>query len=129
MKCGAFGLSQEVNEVQPYYCEGLIHLVGLFETNILAWNDNDKKLTISQSKQNISYLKKWYIDTYSKLAKHYLDKKDATIFLNNYAIKQDNYYRSTNKQINCFIKYYFNRYKEIGQELDNYDLKSNYISN
>jgi hypothetical protein len=117
----------EVDEVQPYYCEGMIHLKGLFETKILNWDENDCKLTINQSSMNIENLKKWYIDTYTKLAKHYLDKKDATIFLENYAIKKDKYFTSIDSNIDHFIQYYFNRYKEIGQELDGDDCKENYI--
>jgi hypothetical protein len=117
----------EVDEVQPYYCEGLIHLAGLFETNILAWDNQNKKLTIDQSKQNIDNLKQWYIDTYSKLAQHYLDKKDATLFLDNYTIKKDGYFTSNQENIANFIEYYFTRYKQTGQELDTADKKENYL--
>jgi len=30
-------------------------------------------------------------------------------------------------KIKAFVEFYFNRYKEIGQELDKEDKKSNYI--
>ncbi|MEA2049542.1 MAG: invasion protein CiaB [Campylobacterota bacterium] len=117
----------EVDEVLPYYCEGLIHLYGLFETKVLVWDELENKLTIVQNKKTISELKKWYINTYSKLALHYLTKKDASLFLDIYAIKNEKYYTSTNKNIAHFIKYYFNRYKAIGQELDDSDTKNNYL--
>lgn len=116
----------EVAEVQPYYCEGMIHLFGLFETQVLSWNKEDKKLTINTSEQTIENLKQWYIDIYTKLAIHYLNKKDATKFLENYAIKRDNKFTSTNETIDNFIQYYFKRYQEIGQELDTSDRKENY---
>eukprot|EP01155_Anaeramoeba_flamelloides_P041591 Anaeramoba_flamelloidesc35181_g1_i1.p1 GENE.c35181_g1_i1~~c35181_g1_i1.p1 ORF type:complete len:355 (+),score=62.51 c35181_g1_i1:97-1161(+) len=115
----------EVDEVQPYYCEGLIHLTGLFETKIL--NFKDEELIIDMSSTKYDKLKQWYIDTYTNLAIHYLDKKDATIFLNNFAEKKDKYFMPTNEKIKSFVKYYFKRYQEIGQELDTVDKKENYL--
>ncbi|MDY0180475.1 invasion protein CiaB [Aliarcobacter skirrowii] len=117
----------EVDEVQPYYCEGLIHLAGLFESGVLSWSDENKKLDINMSEVNYQNLKMWYIENYTKLAKHYLDKLDATIFLNFYATKDGKYFMPNDKNINAFVKYYFKRYQEIGQEIDTEDKKSNYI--
>ena len=117
----------EVDEVQPYYCEGLIHLCGLFESGVLEWNDENKKLNIDISNQKFEALKIWYITNYTALAKHYLEKKDATEFLNRYATKKDKYFMPNNEVINSFVKYYFKRYQEIGQELDTFDKKENYI--
>lgn len=115
----------EVDEVQPYYCEGLIHLTGLFETKVLDWNEKD--LIVDMSKEKIEELKKWYIQTYTSLAQHYLDKKDASEFLNIYAVKEEKYFMPVNEKINSFVKHYFKRYQEVGQELDTIDKKSNYI--
>ncbi|MDX4036401.1 invasion protein CiaB [Aliarcobacter skirrowii] len=117
----------EVDEVQPYYCEGLIHLAGLFESGVLSWSDENKKLDINMSEESYQNLKMWYIENYTKLAKHYLDKLDATIFLNLYAKKDGKYFMPNDKNINAFVKYYFKRYQEIGQEIDTEDKKSNYI--
>ncbi|MCG3660251.1 invasion protein CiaB [Aliarcobacter butzleri] len=117
----------EVDEVQPYYCEGLIHLNGLFESGVLSWDDENKKLNIDISDVKFEALKAWYITNYTALAKHYLDKKDATQFLNNYATKKEKYFMPNDENINSFVKYYFKRYQEIGQELDTVDKKSNYI--
>ncbi|MEA3384221.1 MAG: invasion protein CiaB [Campylobacterota bacterium] len=117
----------EVDEVQPYYCEGLIHLNGLFNSGVLSWDKENQKLTIDQNSDKLNCLKQWYIDTYTSLATHYLDKKDATEFLNRYAVKNDKYFTSVDEDIANFIEYYFNRYKEIGQELDESDKKENYI--
>ncbi len=115
----------EVDEVQPYYCEGLIHLDALFDTKILEFKK--EVLNIAFSKQNIEKLKKWYVNTYTNLAKHYLEKKDATQFLNQFATKEGKYFMPTNPKISSFVKFYFERYKDIGQELDTIDKKSNYI--
>lgn len=117
----------EVDEVQPYYCEGLIHLNGLFQSNILSWDKESENLTVDQTKQNIENLKQWYIHTYSNLALHYLNKKDATEFLNKFAIKKGKYFTSTDENIDHFIQYYFKRYKQIGQELETEDKKENYL--
>jgi hypothetical protein len=117
----------EVDEVLPYYCEGMIHLNGLFNTGVLSWNKEDKELAINQSKENIEALKQWYIDTYKSLASHYLDKKDASEFLNRYAVKKGKYFTSSDETIDDFVQHYFARYKQIGQELDTADSKENYI--
>ena len=114
----------EVDEVQPYYCEGLIHLNALFDSKILDWREEE--LIINMSVNKYDELKKWYIENYTALAKHYLDKKDATEFLNQFAVKEDKYFMPTNGKINSFVKYYFTRYQEIGQELDTQDKKANY---
>ena len=117
----------EVDEVQPYYCEGLIHLSGLFDSEVLSWDDEKKKLNISLDKTSIKKLKQWYINTYSSLATHYLEKKEATLWLNNYAVKDDKYFMPVGTNIKAFVEYYFTQYKAIGQELDRKDKKSNYI--
>ncbi len=115
----------EVDEVQPYYCEGLIHLSGLFTVGILDFEN--KKLNIDLSVSKIEELKQWYEKTYTDLAKHYLDKKDATSFLERFAKKESKYFMPIDSKIKAFVEFYFNRYKEIGQELDKEDKKSNYI--
>ncbi len=58
----------EVDEVQPYYCEGLIHLNALFDSDILTWKR--QKLNINLSEENQEKLKQWYISTYQDLAQH-----------------------------------------------------------
>ena len=115
----------EVDEVQPYYCEGLIHLNALFDTGILTWRK--QKLSIDISDEKYEELKKWYISTYQELATHYLNKQDATLFLNKYAQKDEEYFMPVDSAIYSFVEYYFQRYKEIGQELDNTDKKENYL--
>lgn len=116
----------EVDEVQPYYCEGLIHLTGLFESKVLVWEN--KKLSIDLEEEAFVSLKQWYIKTYQELALHYLDKKDASLFLNQFANKMGKYFMPNNSMIADFVTHYFERYKAIGQELDTIDSKSNYLS-
>lgn len=116
----------EVDEVQPYYCEALIHLNGLFTSKVLVWDK--KTLSIDLSDNKFEALKSWYIQTYTALAKHYLDKKDATEFLNLYAKKDEKYFMPKDEKIKDFVKYYFKRYQEIGQEIDTEDKKENYYN-
>lgn len=87
----------------------------------------EKKLTISRNQTNIESLKNWYINTYNSLAQHYLEKKDATLWLNQYAVKKGKYFTSSDETIADFVSYYFDQYKKIGQELDTEDKKENYI--
>ncbi len=117
----------EVDEVLPYYCEGLIHLYGLFVAGVLSWDKENKKLTINTCPTSIQALKQWYIKTYKQLALTYLYKNDATSFLYQYAIKNGKYFTSSDPTIDNFVQYYFERYKAIGQEIDLSDSKENYI--
>ena len=113
---------RETGEVQPYYCEGLIHLKGLFETKVLEF---DKKLTIN--KANYPTLKDWYKKTYKELATHYLQKKDANEFLKRYATKSGKTYDPVDDGVRYFVNYYWNLYKEIGQVVDDTIKKEDYL--
>lgn len=115
----------EVDEVQPYYCEGLIHLSGLFETKMISFNG--KSLDIDMSEEKIKILKEWYIKTYTSLANHYMSKQDATLWLNQFAKKENKYFMPVKNEINEFVKYYFERYKAIGTKLDTSVKKEDYI--
>ena len=113
---------RETGEVQPYYCEGLIHLHGLFETKVLEF---DKKLTIN--KKNYPTLKNWYKKTYKELASHYLQKKDATEFLKRFATKVGKTYDPVDDRVKYFVNYYWNLHKEIGQVMDDTISKEDYL--
>lgn len=117
----------EVDEVQPYYCEGLIHLNGLFTSGVLSFDEEKKKLAIDTSGMKIKLLKDWYISVYSSLALHYLEKNDATIWLNQFATKGDKYFLPNNENLKIFVLFYFDKYKQMGTELDFSDKKENYL--
>jgi len=118
----------EVDEVQPYYCEGLIHLTGLFQTGVLEFDKQASILKITTNESELSSLKTWYKNTYASLANHYLKKQDATIWLNNFATKENKYFLPNNENLKNFVLYYFDRYKKIGTEIDFTDKKENYIN-
>lgn len=116
---------REVNEIEPYYCESLIHLDILFEAWIIKVN-NDKKIELNFSENTYEQLKKWYISNYKKLINIYLNKIDAWKFLKNYTIKKDWYYLPKNNEIKEFVEHFYSVYKDIWNEIDDSISKDNY---
>jgi len=106
---------REVGEVLPYYCEGLIHLDILFGSGIITY-DTNINIDYSRYKE----MKKRYMQAYQQLAQHYIDKKDASFYLEQYTEKSDGVYLPINSQILEFVEYYYSRYKEIGQKVYNF---------
>ncbi len=102
----------EVEEVLPYYLEGLIHLDILFSSKIISF---DKKIKIDYSKYED--MKNLYNKTYKELTKTYLYKEDAANFLNRFAKKENNLYFPIKQEIKEFVEYYYNLYKRIGQKI------------
>ncbi|MBN2767708.1 MAG: invasion protein CiaB, partial [Campylobacterales bacterium] len=102
---------REVGEVLPYYCEGLIHLDILFGSKVITYKD-----TIVIDYSRYEDMKKDYIECYKNLATHYVNKLDASEFLDQYAIKDKSVYLPKNKEIKEFVEHYYTRYKVIGQQ-------------
>ncbi len=103
---------REVEEVLPYYCEGLIHLQALFESKIISF---ENRIMIDYSKYED--MKKIYEEIYEDLTKTYLYKKDASTFLNRFAKKEGGFYLPIEKEVREFSEYYYNLYKKIGQKI------------
>ena len=102
---------REVGEVLPYYCEGLIHLDILFGSGVISY---DKEIKIDYSKYDA--MKEAYIIAYKDLASNYLEKIDASEYLGQYAVKSEGVYLPKDEKIKFFVKHYYARYKEIGQQ-------------
>ena len=102
----------EVDEVLPYYIEGLIHLTGLFKSGIIKFNGKNLEYDYSKYEN----LKVWYKKTYLDLAEHYVQKKDAKEFLDKFVYKDKNFY-PLQKQADEFVRYYYKRYREIGDKI------------
>lgn len=117
---------REVNEIEPYYCESLIHLDILFESWIIKIN-NDKKIELNFSDSTYQELKNQYIKHYKKLINKYLNKIDAGDFLNDYTIKNNWYYLPKNNNIKDFVEYFYWVYKSIGNDLDDDVNKNQYL--
>lgn len=105
----------KTGEVEPYYCEGLIHLSGLFESGVLHF---DEKLHIDMSHERYVALKEWYIKTYKSLAEHYLEKRDAKVFLEIFALKKGDFYLPQNKEVENFVAYYWALHQDMGRDID-----------
>ncbi len=102
----------EVDEVLPYYIEGLIHLTGLFESGVIDFNGTNLEYDYSKYDK----LKNWYKNTYLDLADIYVNKKDAKEFLDKFVYKDKNFY-PLNKKTDDFVRYYYKRYQEIGDKI------------
>ncbi len=103
---------QEVGEVLPYYCEGLIHLEILFASGVLRF---DEPLAIRYDRY--AAMKKAYTETYTALARHYLAKEDAGDFLGRYTVKEGGIYLPKTQPVRQFVERYYARYQEIGQKV------------
>ena len=103
---------REVGEVLPYYCEGLIHLDILFNSGVISY---EKEIHIDYSKYDS--MKERYQEAYQALAQHYIDKKDASLYLAKYAEKSSGVYLPVDSDISSFVEAYYKRYKEIGQQV------------
>lgn len=107
----------EQGEVLPYYCEGLIHLHLLFQANILSFEDSRLSITISDDSYRA--IKALYMDTYRRLVEVYVAKQDASLFLDSFAIKDENgNFKPVDPTTRSFVEYYWSRYQDIGQEID-----------
>ncbi|MBN1840451.1 MAG: invasion protein CiaB [Campylobacterales bacterium] len=104
----------KTGEVEPYYCEGLIHLHGLFQSGVLGFDG--KKLSIHLDAYDS--LKAWYLQTYSALAEHYLAKKDAKLFLERFTCKKEGVYVPNDARVASFVSYYWALHQSMGREID-----------
>jgi hypothetical protein len=103
----------EVGEVLPYYIEGLIHLTGLFQTGLLQFKGERLEVDYSLYPE----LKKWYIDTYLKLADLYTRKGDSREFLEKFVEREGPVYLPKDGKTRRFVRHYYRRYKEIGAKI------------
>ena len=101
---------REVGEVQPYYCEGLMHLDILFQSKVIKFSK-----TIEIDYSQYKKMRKLYTKAYIKLVHHYIDKKDANIYLSDYAFKYNGVYLPKNEIVRSFVEKYYERYQKIGQ--------------
>ncbi len=115
---------REVNEIEPYYCESLIHLSILKKSEIISFKEN--KVEFNFSSKTYYKLKELYISNYKKLIYTYLEKIDAMEFLWDYTIKKDWNYLPKEESLRLFVDYYYDLYKRIGNSVDDSVSKDNY---
>ena len=115
----------EVGDVLPYYTEGLIHLKALFDSNIIEFDGN--KIKVSITNENYEKLKQWYLKTYETLAICYLEKRNADEFLYTYMKKENLVFLPKDEEIKKFVLWYYELYKKYANTIDDEDKKENYV--
>jgi len=111
---------KKVNEVEPYYCEALIHFQLLLESRIIVLYFNI---------YSFNNLKETYINHYVDLINIYLSKTDAMEFLKRYTIKEWLYYLPQNEFLRDFLNYFYETYEKVGNEVDDSISKDKYLNN
>jgi len=104
---------REVDEVLPYYCEGLIHLELLYESKLIEFKNNMVKINYN----NYNAFKTIYQEAYKELAKTYLEKLDASEYLNLFTTKEGKNYLPKTKVVKEFVEDYYDSYKRIGNSV------------
>lgn len=112
-RCVKLQRYREIEDTIPYYCESIIHLHILFGSKMLSFDW--KSLCFDMTKKE--EVKKMYFEVYGKLVLHYLDKKDASLFLSEYTVKEGKYFLAKDKKVKDFCEHYYARYKEIWSEI------------
>lgn len=113
-RCVGLMAWRESLEVRAYYCEGLLHLSGLFQSGVLSF-DKAQTPHLQIHKEHYPKLIAWYQHTYTSLAKHYIQKLPASAWLKTYI--NNNGYHALNPQVREFADFYWERYKSIGNEI------------
>ena len=113
-RCVGLMAWRESLEVRAYYCEGLLHLSGLFQSGVLSF-DKAQTPHLQIHKEHYPKLIAWYQHTYTSLAKHYIQKLPANAWLKTYI--NNNGYHALNPQVREFADFYWERYKSIGNEI------------
>ncbi len=111
----------KTSEVQPYYCEGLIHLHGLFESGVL---DFDGALHVNLERYEEA--KAWYLGCYRELGEHYLAKADAKDFLGRFAV-QEEVFMPTAPKVRAFVEYYWDLHCLKGRALDGEESRTDWM--
>lgn len=107
---------QRVEQVKPYYTEGLTSLSLLFESKVLGFEEG--KLSIDFSLESYANFKAFFMKTYYELARTYMQKRDANEFLSKFCVLEDEIFLPLQKECKDFVKYYYALYEKIGNELD-----------
>ena len=104
---------REVDEVLPYYCEGLIHLELLYKSQIIQFENGMVKIEYHRYDD----FKAIYTQVYKELAQNYLQRVDASKFLNRFTQKEEKSYLPKTDAVREFVENYYNTYKEIGNKV------------
>lgn len=103
---------QRVDEVLPYYCEGLLHLSGAFESGIVSFKNQKLEFDWSKSEEYIQ----WYLKNYEALILHYISCRESGEFLYRFVSKENGIYLPLQSEAREFVEFYYERYLKIGGE-------------
>lgn len=103
---------QRVEEVLPYYCEGLLHLSGAFESGILSFEGGALEVNWSKSEVYVA----WYLEVYERLLMHYVEHRESGEFLFGFVEKKEGIYLPLQREVREFVEHYYKRYLKIGGE-------------
>lgn len=106
---------REVEDIVPYYCECLIHLHILFESQIISFEK--WKIVLNYSDENYKAYKNLYIATYTQQIFTYLNQMDAGNFLFEFVVQENGLYFPKDKKVRKFVEEYYARFKDIGNEV------------
>lgn len=107
------------SETEAYYCEGLITLKILFDSNVLSFDKKNQKLIISNNRENYKTFKNNYINIYKDLANTYLLQKDANSFLSKFCQREeDGYMYPISSEVKDLVNYFFELQLKEGKILD-----------
>ena len=101
---------KEVEEVLPYYCEGLIHLDILYSSSIIDIDGIKVKIDYSKYED----MKSLYKSRYKELVECYIDKKDASEYLYRFVKKREKEYLPQNIVLREFVLRYYKEFKNRG---------------
>lgn len=104
---------QRVEEVLPYYCEGLLHLSGAFESGILSFEGGGLEVDWSKSEEYVE----WYLGVYERLLMHYVEHRESGEFLSEFVEKKEGVYLPLQRGAREFVEHYYERYLKIGGEI------------
>ncbi|MDA3053623.1 invasion protein CiaB [Campylobacter sp. JMF_01 NE2] len=107
---------QRVNDVRPYYCEGLIHLTLLFRAGVLKFDG--AKLAVDFSEAGYERFKEICLKNYEILASTYYKKLDAYDFLDGFVENTSGVYLPKDAVCREFVEFYYALYEKIGNEID-----------
>ncbi|EAJ1269293.1 invasion protein CiaB [Campylobacter lari] len=107
---------QRVEEVKPYYTEGLIHLSLLFKSGVLSFAN--EKLNIKFDEEAYEAFKAVFMQNYYKLVRHYMLKEDAKNYLDEFCVLEDEVFLPLDEECKEFVKYYYELHKFYGNEID-----------
>ncbi|MGM0532920.1 MAG: invasion protein CiaB [Campylobacterota bacterium] len=103
---------REVAEVRPYYVEGLLHLNILFTCGVITFEQGMIRIDYSRYEA----MKEAYRSVYTDLSQHYLDKKDAALFLQRYMELENGGFAQKDQHVQSFVDHFWRLYQDHGQD-------------